>query len=255
MLNAADKLLVASKTFEACGPITEIVKDISIEEAYAIQNLNATRRMQDGAKKIGAKIGLTAKKVQEQLGVDQPDYGFLFDDMLVKSGERIALNKLMQPKIECEIAFILSDSIEEKVDSIDALRSKIEKACITLEIAESRIADWNIKIEDTIADNASAGHFVLSENYFKLEEIDLLNCKMELKYNGIVESKGVGKNCLGSPLNAVAWLANMMIEMENPLQKNDIVLSGALGPMINVDGPGEFVGEIEGLGKTSVIIF
>jgi len=225
-----------------------------IAAAYVIQNINTEYRINNGARIVGKKIGLTSSSVQTQLGVDQPDYGILFDEMEVLNGQFVSMQDLMQPKVETEIAFVLGEDLNDDRLTIVDLISAIDYALPAIEIVGSRIADWNIKICDTIADNASASHYVIGHTPKTLDEFDMVTCKMQLAKNGDITSEGTGANCLGSPLNATLWLANKMMELGQPLQAGELIFTGALGPMTNVEAGDHITTEIEGLGQVSVSI-
>ena len=234
------------------APISQYIGDSDIATAYAIQNINTKHRVDQGARIIGKKIGLTSIAIQKQLGVDQPDYGMLFDDMEVLNGLSVSASSLMQPKAETEIAFILSEDLDHDSLTIIDLISCIDYALPAIEIVGSRIADWKIKLTDTIADNASASKIVLGHTPKTLDEFDVVNCKMEMSKNGEVVSEGIGANCMGSPLNATLWLAKKMIELGQPLQAGELVFSGALGPMASVESGDRLEAQIDGLGSVSV---
>lgn len=249
---AADRIWNAQQEKLTCLPIRDLLGETDINSAYEAQRINTKRKLDRGEKIIGCKIGLTSFAVQKQLGVEQPDFGILTDKMHVEQAASIQMSDLMQAKVEAEIAFILSKDITEPVDSISALSDSIDYALAAIEIVGSRIESWNIRITDTIADNASASHFVLGEKRVKLSEVNLEACAMKMTRFGEVVSTGDGKACMGNPLNAALWLANTMIANDAPLKQGDIILSGALGPMVNVAVDDEFHAEIEGLGAVSV---
>ncbi len=250
---AAQQLREASLTKTACSPVREWIGTNSIEDAYAVQFINTDLRVRNGAKIVGKKIGLTSVKVQEQLGVDQPDFGVLFASMEVENGHKLPIAKTMQPKVEAEIAFVLKSDLVGKNPTMEEVKDAIEYAVAAIEIVGSRIANWDIKITDTIADNASASHFVLGTEKKTLSEIDLINCTMEMQLNRKTVSEGTGAACLGSPLNAVHWLATKMAAIGSPLHRGDIILSGALGPMANVVAGDDVIAKISGLGEVRVV--
>lgn len=236
----------------SCNPIRDIIGVTDLAKAYEIQAINSKLRIEGGARVVGSKIGLTSVAVQRQLGVDQPDYGLLFDDMEVLNGGEISCGELMQPKVEAEIAFVLKKDLNATSITTTEMLSAIDYAVASIEIVGSRIKDWNIKITDTIADNASASHFVIGHRPVRLENIDLINCEMSMYKNGEKVSHGTGAACLGSPINACIWLAQTMAAHGSPLKAGEVILSGALGPMSAV-GPGDQVkAVIEGLGEVSV---
>lgn len=192
--------------------------------------------------------------MQKQLGVDQPDYGSLFDDMQIANNGKLSFARLMQPKAEAEMAFILATDLDQETIDEKSMADAIEFALPSIEIVGSRVENWDIKITDTIADNASASHFVLGDNRKTLKEIDLINCRMKMYKNGELVSEGTGEACLGSPLKAATWLAQTMKKLGQPLRKGDIILSGALGPMTNLEQGDNIRAEIDGLGTVELTI-
>ncbi len=249
---AAKRLREAEAKGIVCEPVRKLLGTTDIEKAYAVQEINTALRLAQGARIVGSKIGLTAPVVQKQLGVNQPDFGMLWHDKEVPNGGEISVSELMQPKAEAEIAFVLGKDLTSKnLTSIDII-SAIDYALTSIEIVGSRIKNWDIKITDTIADNASASHWVVGHQPVKLENIDLLNCKMVMKNKGKIVSEGIGKNCLGSPINATLWLAQQMVKIGKPMRAGDLILTGALGPMVNVQAGDDFHVTIEGVGEVSV---
>jgi len=235
-----------------CDPIRDIIGITDLSKAYEIQAINSKIRIAGGARVVGSKIGLTSVAVQKQLGVDQPDYGLLFDDMEVLNGGEISYKELMQPKVEAEIAFVLKKDLNSTSITTSEMLSAIDYALPAIEIVGSRVKDWNIKITDTIADNASASHFVVGHQPTRLENIDLINCKMSMYKNGEEVSKGTGSACLGSPINACIWLAKTMAAHGSPLKAGEVILSGALGPMAAVEAGDHVKAVIEGLGEVKL---
>jgi 2-keto-4-pentenoate hydratase len=250
---AASVLRCAEETRESIAPLREQFPKLDLDGAYAVQRLNIERRVKAGRRIVGCKIGLTSLAVQRQLGVDEPDCGTLVDDMEFHDGLPIPLARLQQPKIEAEVAFVLGRDIEaESPGVVDVMRG-IEYVLPALEIVGSRIRDWNIKIVDTVADNASSSGYVLGGTPRKLAGLDLRDCAMQMRRDGEEISSGRGSACLGHPLNAVVWLARVMARNGTPLRAGQLVLSGALGPMAPVTGPHAFEAHIEGLGKVAAV--
>jgi 2-keto-4-pentenoate hydratase len=234
-------------------PLRDAWPIATIEDAYAIQQANTAFWETKGRTVVGAKIGLTAKSVQTQLGVDQPDFGHLFADMAVNDGDTVQPGRLLQPKVEAEVAFVMARTPDSKRLTTAELIDSVAYALPAIEIVDSRIADWNIRIVDTVADNASSGLFVLGTTPVPLAALDLRLCGMVLEKNGEPTSFGAGAACLGHPLHALGWLAAKMAEVGRPLVRGDVILSGALGPMVAVV-PGDNVeARIEGLGSVRVI--
>lgn len=245
----ADKLMEAHRLRRPCAPVRDLLPEQDIAAAYAAQEINTQRRLAAGRRLVGRKIGLTSLAVQKQLGVDQPDYGMLFDDMAVPDGFELAPGTLIQPKVEAEVAFVLGrDLTDERLTIADILRA-IDFALPAIEIVNSRIAEWKIGILDTIADNASSGLYVLGASPKKLDGLDLRQCGMVMERAGEPVSVGAGAACLGHPLSAVLWLAKTMARAGRPLQAGDTVLSGALGPMVTVAGGEVLEARISGLGS------
>lgn len=248
----AQILRVAYENRTPCSPLREQIGVNDVELAYQIQAINNQILIQNGANITGHKIGLTSKAVQEQLGVDQPDFGMLLDTMEVLNGGTIQMSELMQPKVEAEIAFVLGKDLPNRPVSTVELINAIDYALAAIEIVGSRIKDWNIKITDTIADNASASHYVLGHKPTKLSDFDVINCHMSMTKNGSLASEGKGAACLGSPINATLWLADKMAEIGTPLKAGQVILSGALGKMTTVQAGDTIEASIDGLSSVSV---
>ncbi len=248
----AQKLRDAYLTKTPCRPLREVIGVEDLQKAYAIQEINNQRLLANGARITGRKIGLTSKAVQKQLGVDQPDFGLLFNTMEVLNNDTISVKELMQPKAEGEIAFVLGQDLPERELTSTELLTAISYVLPAIEIVGSRIENWNIKITDTIADNASASHYVLGHQPIQLEAIDLVNCQMIMKKNGVIISRGTGAACLGSPINATLWLVNQMAKLGSPLKAGEVILSGALGPMVPIEAGDSFEATFTGLGKVYV---
>lgn len=245
----ARRLRTAMDTGKGCKPLRNDLPDGDLDAAYAVQETNTKHWLKAGRRPVGRKIGLTSKVVQTQLGVDQPDFGMLFADMAIPDGEEIAASAVMQPKIEGEVAFVLDRDLAVEDPTIADVTNAIAYATAAIEVVGSRIADWDINIVDTIADNASSGLFVLGNERHTLADFDSRLCGMVVEHRGEPVSIGAGAACLGNPLNAVIWLAREMVERGRPLAAGDIIMSGALGPMVPVT-PGEvYEVRISGLGS------
>lgn len=229
-------------------PIREQIKG-GIAEAYAIQQTNVQRLVNEGHRITGRKIGLTSLAVQKQLKVDQPDFGTLFETMAISDGEEINVSSVMQPKCEAEVAFVLERDLNKANVTLTDLISSIAYALPAIEVVDSRISNWDINILDTIADNASSGLYVLGHTPVKLNHLDLRLAGMVMERKGEQVSLGVGASCLGHPLNAALWLARTMIENNTPLKAGDVILSGALGPLVPASPGDVFEARIQGLGS------
>ena len=246
---AADMLFAAARDRAPCAPIRDLLDAGDVAAAYAVQEINTQRALDAGRRLVGRKIGLTSLAVQKQLGVDQPDYGMLFADMARGDDEEIAFKDTMQPKVEAEIAFILGQDLDDENLTHADLFHAVDYAVAAIEIVGSRIQNWDIRITDTIADNASSGLFVLGTEVRMLGEFDPRLCGMVMEHRGEPVSVGAGAACMGNPLNASLWLAKVMARAGRPLLAGDIIFSGALGPMVAVQ-PGEVYDvRINGLGS------
>ncbi|MFC9842910.1 2-keto-4-pentenoate hydratase [Streptomyces sp. NPDC060223] len=249
----ADVLAEATRTGTPCAPVRALLPDGDIETAYAVQRLHVERSVIAGRRLVGRKIGLTSPAVQRQLGVAQPDFGALFADMAVSEGTPIAAGRLLQPKVEAEVALVLDADLPHHDPTVADLLRATAFALPALEIVDSRIVDWDITIVDTVADNASCGLFVLGGTPVSLDRVDLRGVRMSLTKNGETVSQGTGADCLGSPLTAARWLAATLAGLGDPLRAGDIVLTGALGPMAVAAEGDEFAARIEGLGTVGVV--
>jgi 2-keto-4-pentenoate hydratase len=238
----------AERTLAPIAPLTQQLGDMSEVDAYRIQKINSDARIAAGERVVGRKIGLTSPAVQTQLGVDQPDFGTLFAAMSAGDNQPIALAGLIQPKVEGEIALVLgSDLTRERHTYADLFRA-VDHAVAAIEVVDSRIEAWRIRYADTVADNGSSARFVLGSRPRLLRELDLFGCGMTLSQAGKTLVTGSGAACLGNPLNAAVWLADRMAREGTPLRAGDVVLTGALGPMVAVTTAGTFEVAIEGLG-------
>jgi 2-keto-4-pentenoate hydratase len=247
------EILDAYATGVAIRPLRERVLPVGdIDAAYKVQEQLTEHWLGEGRRLVGAKIGLTNPAVQKVFGVFQPDFGVLFADMAVPDGYTVDLKRLIQPRVEAEVAFVLKDGLPyEQVTSVDVMRA-IDFLLPAIEIVDSRIEGWDISIVDTVADNASSGLYVLGTQPQPLSKVDLRLCGMVLEHEGDPVSVGAGAACLGNPLNAVVWLASTMARMGSPLRAGDVVLSGALGPMVPVTPGARYEARISGLGSVRV---
>ncbi len=248
-----DTLFECMKNRTTIDPITDQESDITIEDAYHISLQMLQRRLDDGEKIIGKKIGVTSKAVQNMLNVHQPDFGYLTDRMVYDNGTEMPISEqLIQPKAEGEIAFILKHDLEGPgVTNADVIRAT-ECVMPCFEIVDSRIKDWKIKIQDTVSDNASCGLFVLGDRAVSPDKVDLVTCGMVHEKNGEVIATGAGAAALGSPVNCVAWLANTLGEFGIKLEAGEVILSGSLVPLHAIV-PGDSMHlSVGGIGTASV---
>lgn len=230
------------------APVRGLIASGGLDAAYEVQNANTRHSLENGRRLVGRKIGLTSLAVQRQLGVDQPDYGMLFADMDVPEGIPISLDQVIQPKVEAEIAIVVGrDLPHPDVTTAEMIRA-VEYVVPAIEVVDSRVANWDIRIWDTVADNASSGLFVLGAVPRKLEGLDLRTCGMVMEVKGEPISVGAGIACLGSPITAALWLARIMARVGRPLLEGDVILSGALGPMAGVNRGDVVEARINGVG-------
>jgi 2-keto-4-pentenoate hydratase len=248
----AAQLAQAEATQVGIDPLTVVDSEITVDEAYYIQLENIKKKLSEGQKIVGKKIGLTSVAVQKMLGVDEPDYGHLLDSMVVENGGTIDTKTMLQPKIEGEIAFILKKDLKgPNVTAVDVIQAT-DYVLPALEIVDSRVQDWKIKLQDTVADNASSGLYVLGGKPTKLEDIDLELLGMVLSQNGEMVNTGVGAAALGNPATCVAWLANRLADYDISLKAGEVILSGALSGMVVAKSGDSFTARFAHLGQVSV---
>lgn len=246
---AAERLRAAQDSGVPADPVRGLLPAADLAAAYAVQEANTVHWIAAGRRPVGRKIGATSAAVQTQLGVDQPDYGMLFADMVFADGDTLPFGRLLQPRVEGEVAFVLKADLDGAPLTIVDVIGAVDYAVAAIEVVDSRIGNWDIRIVDTVADNASSGLIVLGTQPRPLAELDLPRLDMVMRRNGETVSTGNGAACLGNPLVAVLWLARKMVEVGRPLQRGDIVLSGALGPLASI-GPGDLVDlHVAGLGS------
>lgn len=246
---AVERLSAAQATRVPCAAVRDLIGTDDLAAAYAVQQGLVRARIEGGASVVGRKIGATSKAVQDQLGVDQPDFGYLLSDMDVSEAATVSMRTLVQPRVEAEVAFVLSDGIDpatEEEITVEAVRAAVDTAVPALEIVDSRIANWDITFTDTVADNASSGLFVVGSAGRKLDELEPREVTMSLSINGEERSAGNGAACLGDPVEALRWLAVQAHRFGDPLRAGHVILSGALGPFVPF-APGDIVrAEISG---------
>lgn len=248
---AAAAVLKARRDRQAIGRISESHGIAGLDAAYAVAEINTRTRLEQGARIVGMKVGLTSKAVQQQLGVDQPDFGILFDDMEFLNGQDIPMNRLLQPKVEAEVAFVMARDLPGKAPSYAEFLASLAYALPAIEVVDSVIADWKITLVDTVADNASSGLFVLGDQPVEIGKLSLGDIGMQMEKNGQQVSIGTGAACLGHPLRAAFWLARTMAARGSSLKAGQVILSGALGPMVPVAAGDLITAQIGALGKVA----
>lgn len=240
-----------------CAQLTSMEDGLTVEDAYAIQAINIEHRKEKGlhgrpARLVGHKIGITSKAIMDWLDVGEPDFGSLLDDMVVEDGGDADTSLLLQPRVEGEIAFVLGERLEGPGVTAAAVLRATDLLLPAIEIIDSRILDWKIKYEDTIADNASSALFVTGSAPVSPRGTDLELCGLALRKNGDVVSTGAGAACLGNPVNAVVWLANKLGELGVALEPGHVILSGALGPVSPVQKGDVIELDVGRVGRCSV---
>lgn len=238
-------------TGETLPPLREWLEPTDAAGAYAVQAINTRFWESQGRRIVGRKAGLTAEAVQKQLGVDQPDFGVLFDDMQIADGGNLDPARCIQAKAEAEIAFVLGADLPSADTTAEQVAAAVASVHAAIEIVDSRIADWKITFADTVADNGSSAFFVLSDQGLPLAGLDLEGAAMTMTLNGNVASSGIGSAALGNPLNAAAWLARTLAAGGDPLKAGDILLAGALGPMVVLNAGDEVRTDVAGIGTCS----
>lgn len=247
-----DELYQAFVSRRVIAPLLSREPQIRLEDAYRIQERFVAQRLAAGETIVGKKIGATSKPVQDFLGVYQPDFGMLTSGMVFADGDTLDLSQMIQPKAEAELAFVLKHDLKGPgITAMDVIRAT-DYVVPCFEIVDSRIRDWQIKIQDTVADNASCGVFVLGTTQGDPRRLDITLAGMVLEKNGEVFSTGVGAAVQGSPANAVAWLANTLGELGIPFKAGEVILSGSQSALVPVADGDELVCRVGGLGSCRV---
>ena len=249
---AAARLHTAAETGVPCAPVREVLgTSTDVDVAYRVQQHNAQLAVASGRRVSGYKAGLTATVVQEQLGVNQPDYGVLFADMCLADGAEIDAGRLLQPRVEAEVAVVLDRDLDGGEHCVADIIGAAAYLLPALEIVDSRIREWDITIVDTVADNASCGLYVLGTRPVSLDAVDLREIQMLMAIDGEVAATGSGAACLGNPLNAAVWLADVMSERGTPLRAGECLMTGSLGPMRPIRTGMEAIADLGTLGTVS----
>jgi 2-keto-4-pentenoate hydratase len=249
---AADALWHADARCEPIRPVREVLgTSTDVDAAYAVQQINTNRKVASGRRVSGRKIGVTSKAVQEQIGVDQPDFGTLFTDTEFGDGVDIPASRLIQPRAEAEVALVVGRDLNNAPHGFAEIIRSIEFALPSIEIVDSRIEGWQISIVDTVADNASCGLYVVGSRPVPLSALDVREVPMSMRINGVEVSTGSGAACLGNPLHAARWLADELCQRNIPLKAGDVVMTGALGPMQSIAAGDEVLASFGDLGTVS----
>ena len=249
---AAARILTAAKTGRPCAPVRDLIGPDDVAAAYAVQGKVIAARTSSGSTIVGRKIGLTSRAVQQQFGVVEQDSGVLLDDMAYPDGATVPIERFLQPLVEAEVAFVLKHDLDAGDLDLDQVRASTAYVVAALEICDSRVAGWDVSIGDTVADNASAGAYVLGAERRTLTEVNPREVTMTMTVSGQQDSTGSGADCLGDPLVALQWLAKRARELGQPLRSGQLILSGSLGPMRPVTAGAEVTATISQLGTVSV---
>lgn len=249
---AAERLRMAHETLTPCAPIRDLIRPDDLASAYAVQKKNVAHWVGQGRRLVGSKMALSSKAIQEKLKVGHPTYGRLFADMCVAEGVGIDFGRLIQPRVEAEIALVIARTLDHERHTVADMIGAVAYVLPAFEIVGSRIVDWNVSAADFVADNSAGSYFVLGSRPRGLADFDIVRCRMSTLRNGEEVSSGTGGACHGNPLNALAWLADALARDRTPLQPGDIVMTGALGPMVPIAAGDVFDAEIEGVGAISV---
>ena len=248
---AAEALAQARASRHPIPPVSASHGISGLDAAYAVAEINTRVRLESGRRIVGLKVGLTSRAVQQQLGVDQPDFGILFDDMEFLNGQEVPMARLLQPKVEAEVAFVVGRDIVGAAPTYSEFLGCLSHALPAIEIVDSAIADWKISLADTVADNASSGLYVLGDQPVQLGALSLGEIGMQMTKNGQPVSIGTGAACLGHPLRAAYWLARTMAGRGQGLRQGQVILSGALGPMVPVAAGDLVQANLGALGEVS----
>ena len=252
---AAARLREADANRRAIPPVRDLLgTKTDIDAAYSVQQINTDRWIAGGRRVSGRKIGVTSKAIQQQVGVDQPDFGTLFADTEYGDGIEIEASRLIQPRAEAEVALVLERDLDAAPHGFAQVLQAVAFALPAIEVVDSRIEAWDISIVDTVADNASCGLYVVGSRPVPLSAFDARTVPMRMTRNGEEVSSGVGAACLGNPIHAARWLADTMSQRGIPLRAGDVIMTGALGPMVPF-GPGQqLVAEFGDLGTVTARI-
>lgn len=246
---AALRLREAGARAATCAPVRDLIAADDLAAAYAVQAANHRHWIAEGRRPVGAKVALSAKAIQEQMGVNAPTHGRLFADMVWAEGQEVPFARLVQPKLETEIAVVLERDLPHPRNTVAEVLAAIAYAVPAFEVVGCRVAGWDVKIADFVADNSAASQIVLGTTPRKVGAFDPFRARMETRLDGAVVSSGTGAAVAGNPLAALAWLADALALDARPLRAGDVIMTGSLGPMAPIAPGNRFEAEIEGLGR------
>ena len=250
IVRLGDELYAALRARTVVPPLLERHPDLTIDEAWAVSNHLLARRVADGERVIGRKIGVTSEPVQRMLGVFEPDFGWLTDVMQCERNVP-ASTAMIQPRAEAEIALVLAADLPDPDTTPAQVRAATATVHAAVEVVDSRVRDWKIRIQDTVADNASSGMFVVGEGVAP-EGLDLELAEVTVVKNGVFLSRGLGSAALGSPWNSAAWLARTVARRGVPLRAGEVLLTGSLVPLEPVCAGDVYVALIPCVGRVEV---
>lgn len=242
----------AESSRQPIEPLTNRFPGLTVPEAYRIQQANVERRLKRGEHVVGHKIGLTARAMQELFGVSEPDYGHLLDTMLHDERVPLDLGTLIDPQIEIEPAFVLGSKLQGPNVGVAEVLAATEYVCVCFEVIDSRIIDWRVRLQDTVADNGSSARVVLGAFKADPNVLELDNLETELELDGVVRETGNTSAILGHPANGIAWLANRISEFGLTLDAGHVVLPGTCTRCVRIGGHSRVAGRIEGLGEVTL---
>lgn len=248
----AEVLFEAEKNRIQIDRLTDDNPEMTVEDAYRIQLENVNRRVAAGEKPIGMKIGLTSQAMQKLMNVNVPDYGHLFDSMLLTDGQSCHISELIQPKVEGELSFCLNKTLKGPGVTVADVFEATHYIVPSIEVVDSRIKDWTIKLQDTIADNGSSARLMIGSHMMPIENVDMRLTGMTLEKNGELINSGTTAEVWGNPAAAVAWLANMLAELGMELKAGSIVMAGALTAAFPVEVGDVVTASFYGMGSVSV---
>lgn len=250
--HAAEMLWEAEKNVKAIGRLTDIYPEMTLGDAYEIQRATMKKRLQECQQPVGMKIGLTSAGMQALLGVHEPDFGYLTDTMLIREGEPCRISSLIAPRVEAELSFCLKEDLQGPGVTIADVYAATAYVVPSLEIVDSRIRDWDVKLFDTIADNGSAAGFVLGSGMRKIEDVDMRLTGMAFEKNGKLMNSGVTAEVFGNPAAAVAWLANTLSMHGEGLKAGQIIMAGAVTAALPAAAGDAFTASFYGCGSVSI---
>jgi 2-keto-4-pentenoate hydratase len=245
----AASLAQAERSRVAMSPMTDTYADIDVVDAYEIQLLNIRQRVAEGARVVGHKVGLSSEAMQKMMNVDEPDYGHLLDDMEVFEDKPVLTSKYLLPRVEVEVGFVLADDLPGAGCTEDDVLAATAAFAPAIELIDTRITNWQVKLCDTIADNASSAGWVLGKERVSPKDVDIRAIDAVLKCNGEVLGEGRSDAVLGNPVTAVAWLARKVDQFGVRLKAGDVVLPGACMRAFDAKPGDDFVAEFAGLGS------